>query len=376
MATSSCPSSSSGVRSLWDGGFGLGLAGFSLQAVRRLPPSDSGSEAGHSLPVSEDEKESRDEIKNLIETLQAEVKTLREEKTRAGRRRPHTRQHGHRSRVGDVLHLGGAGGRRERLRLRGFGRNPCPAESGDDGTAVDSLLRRLKEHETAVHMDRAGAACARAPGDSPSVPPGLSRSSAAATAGSGDVDTARLRDALRDPHERVLEQLEGLKPAVDWSLPANVSERVAPPLLVQIFSTHPSATQMAQRWVQDKQLERNHVAHEMLLMCMVLDKSLLSVRDFFNTEGCEIIARRIYANAFENVRNASDWRQPKGAAGSKWKSKLRWDLANEIDLRALSGEMEALPGIDKELQCRLKDRALLTKHVGQAAAVAGVAEEL
>ena len=171
---------------------------------------------------------------------------------------------------------------------------------------------------------------------------------------------------------------EGLKPSVDWSLPANVSERVAPPLLVQIFSTHPSATQMAQRWVQDKQLERNHVAHEMLLMCMVLDKSLLSVRDFVNTEGCEIIARRIYAlkKAFENVRNASDWRQPKGAAGSKWKSKVRWDLANEIDLRALSGEVEALPGVDKEFQGRLKDRALLTKYVDQAAAVAGVAEEL
>ena len=58
------------------------------------------------------------------------------------------------------------------------------------------------------------------------------------------------------------------------------------------------------------------------------------------------------------------------------KSKVRWDLANEIDLRALSGEVEALPGVDKELQGRLKDRALLTKYVDQAAAVAGAAEEL
>ena len=48
--------------------------------------------------------------------------------------------------------------------------------------------------------------------------------------------------------------------------------------------------------------------------------------------------------------------QPKGAAGSKWKSKVRWDLENEIDLRALSGEVEALPGVDKELQGRRKDR--------------------
>ena len=318
------------------------------------------------------EKENRDEIKNLIGTLQAEVKTLREEKTRAGRRRPPTRHSmdtdpsSGMSSAWEVL-----AGDESGSDSAGSAGLPAPPNPETMVSAVDSILRRLKEHETTVHMDRAGAACATAPGDSTSVPPGLSRSNAAATAGSGDVDTARLRDALRDPRERVLEQLEGLKPAVDWSLPANVSERVAPPLLVQIFSTHPSATQVAQRWVQDKQLERNHVAHEMLLMCMVLDKSLLSVRDFVNTEGCEIIARRIYAlkKAVENVRAVNDWRQPKGAAGSKWKSKVRWDLANEIDLRALSGELEALPGVDKELQGRLKDRALLTKYVEQAAAV-------
>ena len=343
------------------------------------PASESGSEAGHSLPGSEDEKETTSEIKNLIETLQAEVKSLREEKSRAGRRRPPPGRHSM-----DTDHSSGASSAWEVL--------PGDASESDSGAsaglhmppnpetmmpAVDSILKRLKEHEAAVHMDRAGGGRPGVSEEPTQPPPGLVRSSAAATAGS-EVDTARLRDALRDPRERVLEQLEGLKPAVDWSLPANISERVAPPLLVQIFSTHPSATQMAQRWVQDKQLERNHVAHEMLLMCMVLDKSLLSVRDFVNTEGCEIIARRIYAlkKAFENVRNANDWRQPKGAAGSKWKSKVRWDLANEIDLRALSGEVEALPGVDKELQGRLKDRALLTKYVDQAAAVAGVAEEL
>ena len=325
------------------------------------PPSESGSEAGHFLPASEDEKETTTEIKNFIETLQAEVKSLREEKVtvRAGRRRPPPSRHSMDtdpssgvSSAWDVL----PGDMSESDSSASAGL-PMPPNPETMMPAVDSILKRLREHETAVHVDRSGAPLAGSQEDSTPPPPGLARSSACATSGS-DVDTARLRDALRDPRERVLEQLEGLKPAVDWSPPANVSERVAPPLLVQIFSTHPSATQMAQWWVQDKQLERNHVAHEMLLRCMMLDKSLLSVRDFVNTEGCEIIARRIYAlkKAFENVRNASDWRRPKGAAGSKWKSKVRWDLANEIDLRALSGEVEALPGVDKELQGRRKDR--------------------
>ena len=132
---------------------------------------------------------------------------------------------------------------------------------------------------------------------------------------------------------------------------------------------------MAHRWIQDKQLERNHVANEMLLMCMVLDKSLRVDRDYVNTESCEIIARRIYAlkKAFESAHSVNDWRQPKGAAASKWKSKVRWDLANEIDVRALSTAGESLPDIDRELQLRLKDRALMQKYVDQATPT--VAEE-
>ena len=68
---------------------------------------------------------------------------------------------------------------------------------------------------------------------------------------------------------------------------------------------------------------------------------------------------------------------PKGskrvANGAKWKSKVRWDLANEIDARALSTAGESLPDIDRELQLRLKDRALMHKYVDQA--TPAVAEE-
>ena len=55
---------------------------------------------------------------------------------------------------------------------------------------------------------------------------------------------------------------------------------------------------------------------------------------------------------------------------------MRWDLANEIDMRALSGEVENLPGVDRELQARMRERALLSKYVDNAVtASGGVAEE-
>ena len=232
------------------------------------PPSESGSEAGHSLPVSEDEKETTTEMKNFIETLQAEVESLREEKVRAGRRRPSpTRRSMEIDPSSAVSSAWGVppGDMSESDSSASAGL-PMPPNPETMMPAVGSILKRLREHETAVHMDRAFAPRAWPPEESTPPPPGLARSSAGATAGS-DVDAARLQDALRDPRERVLEQLEGFKPAVDWSFTANISERVAPLLLAQISSTRPSATQMAPRWVQDRQLERNHMSHTRCFSC-------------------------------------------------------------------------------------------------------------
>ena len=345
--------------------------------------SDSGSEAGHSLPVSEDEKEGQtDELRDMIASLQGEVRALREEKQKQGRRRPPptrgTDTEGPSSGISSAWEFA-QGEQSESDSGMSAGPRVAPVSAATLGPTVDMLVQRLNEHEAAVRMDRA-----MAQRQGPIVeeigapPPGLAAASTAATAGSESSDAARLRESLRDPRERVLEQLQHVKPKVDWTMPANIVERVAPPLLAQIFSQHPSAVAMCQRWIQEKQLERNHVAHEMTLLCMVLDKSIMGNPDFVNSESGEILARRIYAlkKAFEQVKCANDWRQPKGAASSKWKSKVRWDLANEIDMRALSGEVENLPGVDRELQARMRERALLSKYVDNAVtASGGVAEE-
>eukprot|EP00972_Heterocapsa_arctica_P043152 6362637-Heterocapsa_arctica.AAC.1 len=102
-----------------------------------------------------------------------------------------------------------------------------PPRTDELEPAVDQIMKRLREHESAVMTDRAGGRPA---------PRVEEASSTAATSGS-DPATARLRQALRDPREKVLEQLESAKAStVDWVLPANIVERVASPLLVQIFS--------------------------------------------------------------------------------------------------------------------------------------------
>ena len=71
-----------------------------------------------------------------------------------------------------------------------------------------------------------------------------------------------------------MEALEKCRKDSTWFLPPNISERVAPALLLQVLSSHPSANAMGNRWIQEKRLERKHVAHEMSLLCIILHKSL------------------------------------------------------------------------------------------------------
>ena len=139
------------------------------------------------------------------------------------------------------------------------------------------------------------------------------------------VDVSSLRDALTDPKQRLLDNLEKLNGEVNWRLPAGMAQRVAPPFLVRTYARYGSAVRFAKSWVQEKQLDRNHVAHEMMLRCMVLDKMISSQPDFVLTEGCEMLARRIYGlkRAFRDVHSAADWKQPKGSGGAQRRTKVR-----------------------------------------------------
>ena len=300
-------------------------------------PSDSGSESGRSVGSSD-----ADDLQNQMASLREQMAALR-------RTPPTTPRASSRATTPEA-------------EAEPSPRKPPSPDDPGMRAAAATLLRRLEETERIIQLDMATkaatAATTRKPPDEPLPTPEPTSPNALA-------DTQRLREMLRDPREKVIEQLETFSKDVDWQLPANVAERVAPHLLVQIFSDNTSVKEMAAKWIQAKQLERNHVAHEMMLLAMVLDTSLLNDKSFASSQSCEILCRRIYAlkKAFESVRSVGDWRQPKGAASSKWKSKVRWDLANEIDLRSLSAEGESLPAVDKELQSRLRDKALLHRFV-------------
>eukprot|EP00959_Pyramimonas_sp_CCMP1952_P129409 2706342-Pyramimonas_sp.AAC.1 len=71
----------------------------------------------------------------------------------------------------------------------------------------------------------------------------------------------------------------------------------------------------------------------MALMAAIMDRMLNAGQDMVNSQAVEVICRRLCGlfRAFENVKKLSDWKQPRGEGGKRWKSKLRWELADEYD---------------------------------------------
>ena len=115
----------------------------------------------------------------------------------------------------------------------------------------------------------------------------------------------------------------------------------------------------------EKELETCHAAQEYLLLCMILDKLLKNNEDMINSEGAEIICRRLHGLqlAFAEVRRLSDWKQPKGQAGQKWRSKVQWDLCAQYDVRSLDEQELQIPAADEEVRLRLEKKALFNKHL-------------
>ena len=79
------------------------------------------------------------------------------------------------------------------------------------------------------------------------------------------------------------------------------------------------------------------------------------------------MCRTLYGlqKAFSRAQAREDWERPKGLpAGSKWESKVAWELAREYEITPEDDdEMPEVDGADSEVQKRLQRRALLSKHL-------------
>ena len=175
------------------------------------------------------------------------------------------------------------------------------------------------------------------------------------------------RRGLVSPKDQLVSHLGNYSPTVEWKLPQDLKARVAPALLMQVFQNHSTFREFVKEYIKEKELTGNHIEHELLVLAMAIDSQVRSDDNFINAEACEILCRRVYGlrRAFSEVKCRADWQQPKGQGAHKWKSKVRWSLLEEIDMRALRDDLETIEPVEEDLRRRLENNALMNKWLAK-----------
>ena len=184
------------------------------------------------------------------------------------------------------------------------------------------------------------------------------------------MESEPLDQALEDPRAKMKAALEATQDLpYNFKLPGNLKGHVARALLIRLVADHGSLALFSDWWIRKRCLAKNHHGSEMRFLCLVIQKSIAASPSFLLTEGCEIMARRILAlqKAFADVEAEEHWKQPKGQASSKWKSKVRWDVAAEVDWEKVSQGADTLTGVDNEIQDRLQKKAQYQKWLSKSA---------
>ncbi|CAK0817005.1 unnamed protein product [Prorocentrum cordatum] len=134
---------------------------------------------------------------------------------------------------------------------------------------VDRMIDRLKKFEdTMITADRAassrrpleGASSTTATAAS-STCPAIELGGPGGSEGAG-VSLEPLRVAPRGPRERLLENPPNISAPPTFALPAGMTSRVAPELLVQTYGKRGGTVEFATEWVRMKELKRSHIGGE------------------------------------------------------------------------------------------------------------------
>jgi hypothetical protein len=67
----------------------------------------------------------------------------------------------------------------------------------------------------------------------------------------------------------------------------------------------------------------------------------------------------------ERVKRKSDWSQPKGPAGQKWKSKVQWHLFDRISWDKVEGSTRRYMPLEKEMSDDMQREALWNKYASR-----------
>ena len=245
---------------------------------------------------------------------------------------------------------------------------------------ISRILARAKEHKRVVEEDQStgGTEGVQGTGGTAGGQQPLSASDSAKATSGGSTGEAslpsevsrtvgRIKERLSSGKEKVLEKLEAYKGKISFTLPGQSTVAVALWFIPMLFEES-TADREVEDMIREKELEGSRFAPEMrrtsgLLSSLVRDDKI----DVFDNEAAEKASRTLlgYFRALERVKRKSDWSQPKGPGGQKWKSKVQWHLFDRISWDKVEGSTRRYMPLEKEMSDDMQREALWNKYASR-----------
>ena len=246
------------------------------------------------------------------------------------------------------------------------------ARSEEVRAGVDRFLERLNATQNVLDTDRrenlsTNATCGDSPKTARAVLPGLTDGSALNTAPDAGRRTQQLEGEAVNPKDAALAHLRRYQDIEGFKIGGDASVRVAPSMVAKLYKYGRTASRELEEFVRSRGLEKCHAAMELPTLGLILDRLVVdsASAEVINMPAVEVVCRKVYGliRAFEDVKSENDWKMPKGANAGKWKSKVKWTLLQEYDVKFLDSSDWSIPEADREVADRLQKRALFNKHL-------------
>ena len=248
--------------------------------------------------------------------------------------------------------------------------NPVPAQvPGQSG--IEAMMARLASLENMMKEDNGRAVVAPPTLDAVAAQgSGIASTTAPGSLGSvaNDELIAELERAAQNPHGVFLRQLKKFREVSPWPMPLGYRQRLAPSYLCQVYKSGQSGVEYARRWMQAHSLQNCSPAQEMISVLSAVDDALLSDgADVINSVTFEKLCRRAYGleRAYEECTLEEHWRRPENR--KSWKSRVKWDLCDQYDVRSVTSKGTRIPVADQEAREVMEREASFAKYYSKMA---------
>ena len=241
------------------------------------------------------------------------------------------------------------------------------ARSEEVKAGVYRFLERLNATQNVLDTDRrenlsTNATCDDSPKTARAALPGFTDGSALSTAPDAGRRTQQLEGEAVNPKDTALAHLCRYQDIGGFKIGGDASVRVAPSMVAKLHKYGRTASRELDEFVRSRGLEKCHAAMELLTLGLILDRLVVdsASAEVINMPAVEVVRRKVYGliRAVEDVMSETDWKMPKGVNAGKWKSKVKWTLLQEYDVKFLDSSDWGIPEADREVADRLQKRSL------------------